>query len=346
MMQKLSFHRLTAGLGLVALITVTALVLDGSGWLAHWGFSALTLAIVLGMAVGNTVYPQMAIHCHDGVAFSKAKLLRLGIMLYGFRLTVQQIAAVGVAAIVSDVLMLVSTFLLAWWLGRRWLKMDEDTVILIGAGSSICGAAAVMATEPLLKAHTAKVTVAVAAVVIFGTVGIFLYPQMHAWGWWPLDSNHYGVYIGSSVHEVAQVVAAGRSISPEVADTAVTTKMIRVMMLAPFLVFLAAWLKRGRHGSAGVSGSRLSASIPWFAFVFIGVALFNSLHWLPESWVRVLTWLDTVLLAMAMAALGLTTHVAAIRQAGPKPLLLGLLLLLWLVLAGGFLQYGLVFFMC
>lgn len=322
------------GLTLVGLLTFMAIGLEQTGYTAHLGLSALTLAIILGMLLGNTLYPRLSPHFHSGVLLSKGPLLRWGIILYGMRLTFQQIAAVGAGSLLSDAVMLISTFLLAYHLGTRWLKLDRDTAILIGAGSSICGAAAVMATEPILRAQANKVTVAVATVVIFGTIAMFLYPLIHAGHFLPITDKAFGLYIGSSVHEVAQVVAAGREINPEVANVAVTTKMIRVMMLAPFLVILSIWLAR----QGGPAQSKTKITVPWFAFGFIAMAGFNSLNLLPTTWVDALIYLDTLLLTMAMTALGLTTHFKAIREAGLKPLLLGLVLFLWLMLAGAGLQ--------
>lgn len=322
------------GLFVAAGIAALAWWLSQQAWMHRMGFSMLTLAIVLGMLLGNTVYPRWEKATGAGILFSKNRLLRLGIILYGFRLTLQQVLAVGMNSIVADAMMLTGTFLLACWLGLRWLKMDRDTVMLMGAGAGICGAAAVIATAPVLRADADRVAVAVATVVIFGTVGIFLYPQIYAWQWWPMSDSAFGVYIGSSVHEVAQVVAAGKAINAEVADIAVTTKMIRVMMLAPFLLLLSFWL--ARRGKA--DGEAKTLVIPWFAVAFIGVVLFNSLHLLPLNLVSALIEIDTWLLAMAMASLGLTTRFAALRQAGSKPLLLGALLMLWLVAGGGLLE--------
>ena len=148
----------------------------------------------------------------------------------------------------------------------------------------------------------------------------------------PLDQADFGVFVGSTVHEVAQVVAAGRAISPQAADAAVIAKMVRVMMLAPLLLGLSAWLARGR----GARGTRAKIAVPWFAFGFIGMVGFNSLHLLPIWLVDALVRLDTVLLAMAMAALGLTTHASALRRAGLRPMLLASLLFAWL-LGGGLL---------
>lgn len=321
----------TPGLLLILAITCVSLGIDKLGWGQSIGFSALTLAIVLGMIIGNFFYTPIADVCFKGVTFSKGKILRLGIILYGFRLTFQQIADVGVQGIAVDAIMLTSTFFLTIWLAIKVFKLDRDSAILIGSGCSICGAAAVMATEPLLKSEAHKVTVAVAVVVVFGTVCIFLYPFLFHLGWFGLNGSQFGIYIGSSVHEVAQVVAAGKSINQDVANNAVIVKMIRVMMLAPFLLFLSFYLSRKNHDEQ----SKGKISIPWFALWFIIVAGFNSFHWLPESVVHGLVLLDTWLLAMAMAALGVTTHFAAIRHAGSRPIILGSIIFLWLVVGGG-----------
>ncbi|MFW0765081.1 YeiH family protein [Trabulsiella odontotermitis] len=320
------------GLALSALITGAALWGGSIPAVAGAGFSALTLAILLGMVLGNTVYPKIWQRCDGGVLFAKQHLLRLGIILYGFRLTFSQIADVGVSGIAIDVLTLASTFLLACFLGQKVFGLDKHTSWLIGAGSSICGAAAVLATEPVVKAESSKVTVAVATVVIFGTIAIFLYPAMYPLVAHWFSPETYGIYIGSTMHEVAQVVAAGHAISPDAENAAVIAKMLRVMMLAPFLLLLAARVKQ--LAPAG-KGQNSKITIPWFAILFIVVAIFNSFHLLPKAVVELLVTLDTVLLAMAMAALGLTTHVSALKKTGAKPLLMALLLFVWLIVGGG-----------
>ena len=333
------------GLALSGALAALAMVLGRVTWLQSHGLSALTLAIVLGMLVGNTVYPlapRVAVGSSAGVTLAKQSLLRLGVVLYGLRLTVQDIGHVGIAGVAIDALVLGSTFALACIIGTRWLGLDRKTAMLIGAGSAICGAAAVMATEPVIKARAEQVTVAVATVVVFGTLAIFLYPALFElnqhWALIPGGASGFGIYVGSTIHEVAQVVAAARSVGPDAANSAVIAKMVRVMMLAPFLVMLSAGLSRHsarRSGTAtdeGQAAGRLT--VPWFAFGFVGVVLLNSLQWLPTSVAAVTTEIDTALLAMAMAALGLTTHIGAIRKAGPKPLMLALILFAWLIGGG------------
>ncbi|OBV38847.1 YeiH family protein [Janthinobacterium psychrotolerans] len=327
---------LLPGLLLSALLAWAAIELGKLPWLVRHGLSALTVAILLGIILGNTIYTRWAPACGAGVQFSRQALLRLGIVLYGFKLTFQDVGQVGLAGIAIDALVLVSTFALAMLLGIKVFRLDRDSAMLIGAGSSICGAAAVMATEPVLRARGEDVTVAVATVVVFGTLSIFLYPMLYQLnlGWHLLGTAPaaFGVYIGSTVHEVAQVVAAGKAIGQDAANAAVIAKMVRVMMLAPFLLTLSALLARGKNAHSGAA--RAGLAIPWFAFVFVAVVAFNSLGLLPAALVTAVNGLDTVLLAMAMAALGLTTHWSAIRRAGCKPLLLAGLLFCWLV-AGG-----------
>ena len=327
-----SLWHFVPGLALTAALTGAALWAGSFPAIAGAGFSALTLAILFGMVVGNTVYPKIWQPCDGGVIFAKQHLLRLGIILYGFRLTFAQIADVGVSGILIDVLTLSSTFFIACFLGQKVFGLDKHTSWLIGAGSSICGAAAVLASEPVVKAEASKVTVAVATVVIFGTIAIFLYPAMYPLLAHWFTPETYGIYMGSTMHEVAQVVAAGHAVSPDAENAAVIAKMLRVMMLAPFLLFLAARVKQ--LTPAG-NGEKSKITIPWFAIMFILVAVFNSFHLLPKAVVDMLVTLDTVLLAMAMAALGVTTHVSSLKKAGAKPLLMALMLFVWLIVGGG-----------
>ena len=353
------------GIALTGALAALAIELGKLSWLQANGISALTLAIVLGMLIGNTVYPRLASASADGVIFSKQTLLRAGIILYGLRLTFQDIAGVGISGVAIDIVVLGSTFVLSWWAGTRIFGLDRRTAMLIGAGSSICGAAAVMATEPVVRGRAEQVTVAVSTVVVFGTLDIFLYPAMYhlnsRYHLLAMSPTAYGIYAGSTIHEVAQVVAAGRAIADAAANTAVITKMVRVMMLAPFLIILSTYLSRTPHGNDDVdapptgdaspspagdasppraSQHRGRIVIPWFALGFVAVAGLNSLAVLPHAFVSTAVDVDTGLLAMAMAALGATTHVSAVRTAGIKPLALAALLFLWLIFGGVVINVG------
>jgi len=328
----------SAGVALTGALALASIVLARLPLIERNGLSALTLAIVLGMLVGNWVLGAGESRFTAGIAFGKQTLLRFGIVLYGLRLTFQDIAHVGVAGLLIDTIMLSCTFLLAWWVGTRWFQLDRTTAMLIGAGSAICGAAAVMATDPVVRGRADQVAVAVSTVVVFGTSAIFLYPFLYHLNlvhhFVAMNAGAYGIFAGSTIHEVAQVVAAGRAVSDGAADTAVITKMVRVMMLAPFLLMLSAYLTR----SGGETRSRLT--IPWFALWFAAVAALHSLVRLPAHWVGAAVSADTAVLAMAMAALGLTTHRSAIGKAGLKPIALGALLFVWLIAGGTLVNLG------
>jgi len=228
--------------------------------------------------------------------------------------------------------MIVSTFLIAYLLGTKVFKLDRQTAILIGAGSSICGAAAILATEPVIRAPAHKVTIAVATVVVFGTISMLIYPLLYPY--LGLTEHAYGIFAGSTIHEVAQVVVAGHSISDAAAGTAVIEKMLRVMLLAPFLLVLS-FVVQGKK-----EGHKQSITIPWFAFLFIAVSGINSLNIIPTALTNLFIQLDTILLTMAMAALGLRTHLGAIRQAGVKPLLLAAILFVFLIIGGLYINEG------
>jgi uncharacterized integral membrane protein (TIGR00698 family) len=316
------------GLALAATVAGAGMFAARLPALQALGLSALTLAIVSGIAVGNTVFPAIAARSGAGVDFAKGMLLRTGIVLYGFRVTFQDIAGVGLEGVLIAVAMVGLVFGLAVLLGTRVFKLDRETAMLIGAGSAICGAAAVMATEPVVRGQAHKVSVAVATVVVFGTLGMFLYPWLYPH--LGLGEHAFGVYAGSTIHEVAQVVVAGRAVGEVAGSAAVIEKMLRVMLLAPFLLLLSSRLSRGADKGNGKTG----IVVPWFAVLFIAVAGFNSLRLLPAAAVDVLVQIDTVLLAMAMAALGLRTHVGAIRQAGIRPQLLASALFVFLLVGG------------
>ena len=325
--------QIVPGLALVALMAGAAFVLAQQSWFQSMSMGPLTLAIVLGIVAGNTVLRNQSAILADGIFLAKGSLLRLGIILYGFGITFQQVSAVGANGVLLDAIMIASTFALAQLIGRRWMKMEKETAILIGAGASICGAAAVLATEPVVKGRSDQVSVAVATVVIFGTISMFLYPLMY-----PLlgmTEHQYGIYVGSTIHEVAQVVAAGQAISTEAANSAIIEKMVRVMMLAPFLLILANIRLPNRSINAGLGKKeRQKLVIPWFAVLFLVAAAVNSVIAMPAMATNAIRHVDLFLLTMAMTALGLSTQMSAIRRAGLRPLILAGCLFAFLTIGG------------
>jgi uncharacterized integral membrane protein (TIGR00698 family) len=319
-----------SGVWFVSLFAFASMYIAGMPFVSAMGISPLVVAILFGMIYGNSLRHKLPSEWVPGVVFSSKNILRFAIVFYGFRVTYQQVFAVGVEALIVDAVIVIGTFVLGWQLGVKVFKLDRDSSMLIASGASICGAAAVIATEGTLKSEAHKVSMAVATVVLFGTVAMFLYPILYNSGILGFDAKTYGIYAGATIHEVAQVVVAGNAVGAEAGDTAVIVKMTRVMMLAPFLVALAFFLSRGTQKSTEKS----KIMIPWFAVYFLIVVGFNSLNLLPKAAVDTINTIDTFLLAMAMAALGIETNLNKIKNVGMKPIYLALTLFAWLVFGG------------
>ncbi|TMM47904.1 YeiH family protein [Colwellia ponticola] len=332
-------------LPIIALLAITLATIEQVSAL---GLSALPLAIILGMLYGHLSLREEDEQDQRFSTFCKQKLLRIGIVLFGFGLSFQQIIAVGWQAVAIDFLVIATVFSVGTFVGIKVLKLHRDLAILTAAGSAICGAAAVLATESVLKPKQEHITIAIATVVLFGTVAMFSYPFIYQWV--GISDKAFGIYIGSTAHEVAQAVAAGQSINGETMQTAVVVKLIRVMMLAPFILMLSAVLgrlSRRAKNTAGINSLGIAnydadkksiITIPWFVFGFIATAMINSIVILPEFIKVAFSFASQFSLAMAMAALGAQTQWSTIKAAGPKPLILALLLFIILMFGGFFLN--------
>lgn len=331
-------HHTFNGIFFAFLFALSSDYLAGISWIKAHGFSPLVIAIVLGMMYGSTLRRHLPHEWTPGIQFCAKRILRLAIVLYGFRLTFQDVYQVGVHGFTLDLAIVVLTMMIGAFVGVKLFKIDRDIALLISSGAAICGAAAVLATEGVLKSEPYKAAFAVITVVLFGTIGMFLYPFLQHMNFFGLNETQYGIYVGATIHEVAQVVVAGAAVSPEAGNIAVIVKMTRVMLLAPMLVVLGFYLSkccRGERHSPDNNSNALK-SIPWFAIMFIVVVGFNSLHLLPESLVNFINNLDTFLLTMAMAALGIETNFSKVKQIGLKPIYLAFFLFAWL-LGGGYL---------
>jgi len=328
-----SIARFIYGLSIISIMALSAIWISNIDLLKNFGISPFIIAIVLGIFVSNTFTSLLNI-CQPAIKFSIKRVLRLAIILLGFGITFQQIVEIGWQGIFVDIFMLGSTFYLAWYVGRKVYKLDRDTTLLIGAGSSICGASAVLATEGILRADTSKAVVAVGTVTLFGTIAMFLYPFLFTNGFLPdIGDKHYGIFVGATIHEVAQVTAAGYGISEVAGENAVVTKLARVMLLAPTLILLSYLLVR-KNSKATNTVTLKNVTIPWFVIGFIIVSGFYSLNIVPEPLVTNIQSFNLVLLTIAMTALGFETRISKIKKAGITPILLGLILFIWLFSAG------------
>lgn len=337
------------GILLIALFSFAAFYIAEIPFVKSLSFSPLIVGIILGMLYANSLRNRLPETWVPGIKFCTKQILRAGIVLYGFRLTLTQVAAVGLPAVMIDTIIVAGTIFLGVWLGKL-LKMDKDTSLMTATGSAICGAAAVLGAEPVVKCEGHKTAIAVSTVVIFGTISMFLYPILYRAGMLDaLGDTGVAIYTGSTLHEVAHVAGAGNAMDPTdtlgIAGTATITKMIRVMMLAPVLVIMSfALAGRKKAATEGGTTQKSKITIPWFAFGFIGIICLNSLlqYLFGVDSVKeiplngAIEYIDTFMLTMAMTALGTDTSMEKFKQAGAKPFLLAGLLYIWL-LGGGYL---------
>ena len=322
------------GILLITLFSCAAFYIGDMDFVKSLSFSPMIVGIILGMLYANSLRNNLPKTWVPGIQFCSKRVLRFGIILYGFRLTFQDVTAVGIPAVIIDAIIVGGTIGLGMLIGRL-MKMDRGITLLTSVGSAICGAAAVLGAESAIRTKPYKTAVAVSTVVIFGTLSMFLYPILYRNGIFALSPEQMGIYAGSTIHEVAHVVGAGNAMGDEVASIAIIVKMIRVMMLVPVLLIIT-WAVAKAAAANGSEGEKGKINIPWFAILFLVVIAFNSFVLLPESVVSFINTFDTFLLTMAMTALGAETSIEKFKKAGAKPFVLALVLQLWL-LTGGYL---------
>jgi len=332
-----------SGIVFVAIFAAAATFIADLSYLKSLGISPLVIGIVIGIFYANTLNNQTPLAWQSGITFSAKKILRFAIVFYGFRITFQEIAEVGIEGFLVSLIMLSSTLILGTWIGYKLFKMEKDTSILTASGASVCGAAAVLATEPVVKAQEHKTAIAVSMVVLFGTLSMFLYPILYtaifenATGFFHMSPKEFGIYVGGTIHEVAQVVAVPASIPnapEEMANAAVIVKMTRVILIAPMLILLGFYLAYSAKKEGGEHNGKMKLVIPWFAVYFIAVAGFNSLHIVPQNIVGVINEIDTFLLTMAMTALGMGTVFSKFKGLGLAPVYTSSAMFAWLVIGG------------
>jgi uncharacterized integral membrane protein (TIGR00698 family) len=243
-------------------------------------------------------------------------------------LTAGQIVEIGSRGVSIIVAALLATFAFSIWMGTQ-LGVHPKLTQLIAAGTSICGASAIIATNAVTNADDEDVAYAVACVTVFGSVAMFSYPLLP--GILHLDAHAFGLWAGASIHEIAQVVAAAFQDGQQAGEFGTVAKLSRVMLLAPVIITMGLWGARKakrRKSDAGMSSAR--PPMPWFVLGFAALMGINSLVAIPaeaKAWTVTGT---TFLLSIALAAMGLETDIGKLRAKGLRPALLGLLAFLFI----------------
>jgi uncharacterized integral membrane protein (TIGR00698 family) len=302
---------LLPGTALAAAVACAALAIRSlTGWMA---LSPLILSIVIGILIRSLVTLPSA--ATAGLGFSVRHILRFGIILLGFQVTATQILSLGGAGILLVGLTLACTFFAIRWVGRR-MGIDPSLTDLIAAGTSVCGASAVIAANAAVRGKQEHVAYAVACVTLFGSISMLIYPLLAQ----PLglEPRAYGLWTGATIHEVAQVVAAAFQGGDVSGEFGTISKLARVVMLAPLVMTLAISLRAGPS-----SRYRTVVPMPWFVLGFLMTMLVNSAASVPPDVSHALAAGTNFLLSTALAAMGLQTNMRQLRREGWRPLALG-----------------------
>lgn len=310
-----SFPAKLPGIALAAIVAASAFLLKATGLPMIGSLSALMLAILLGMLIRNLVgRPEAA---RAGLSAALRAPLRLGIVLLGLQVTLSEIFAIGWAGLAILTFAVGATFLFTLWLGGR-LGVPRGLTTLIAAGTGVCGASAIVAANTVVRDSDESVAYALATVTLFGTVAMFSYPLLATM--LPLGELAYGLWSGASVHEVAQVVAAGFARGDVSGEFATVSKLARVLMLAPLVLLMGVWAHQLSTRVDAVSGR---APMPWFVFGFLAMVIVAGTGWITPDLRAGAGLVTQTLLAFALAAVGLETDLRKLVAQGWRPLALG-----------------------
>jgi uncharacterized integral membrane protein (TIGR00698 family) len=279
----------------------------------------VTIAILIGLVVGRVPAVRSAA-LGPGLAFAAEKLLRLGIVLLGAKLSVQQIAGIGVpaAAIIAVTMAAALTIVLVL---SRLAAVDGRLAVLLAVGAAVCGNTAIIATAPVISARTRDVAYAVATVTLFGTIAVFVYPLIGHTA--RLGDAVFGLWAGIAINDTSQVVAASSAYSPGAFEVATVVKLIRNTLMAPLLVAIA-WIWSRRTGTSGDTRTGLRRAVPLFVLGFLALSALRSTGLVDGGLAATLETAARALILVALAAVGLNVRLEELQSVGPRPILIGL----------------------
>lgn len=324
---------LAPGLLVTALVAMSAAFLGG-----HYKGSILLFALLLGLALHFVSENE---RCAAGIQFASGTVLRLGVALLGLRLTYTHLSDLGWQTVAALVVAVGLTLLLGSVLARLF-KVDSSLGYLIGGATAICGASAALAISSVLPKNPElerDTSLTVVGVTVMSTVAMVLYPLITQWlGFNAVTS---GKFIGATIHDVAQVVGAGYSLSPEAGDAATMTKLMRVALLMPVLVLVSLLVRARNVVKSGGGISAKAPLLPWFTVAFVVLMLVNSTGWVPPVVQSGASDVSQVFLVLAIAGVGLKTSLQDITQLGWRPVLMMVVVTLFLALiAASYLSWG------
>jgi uncharacterized integral membrane protein (TIGR00698 family) len=255
-----------------------------------------------------------------GLRFASQRILRLGIILLGARLSLGEIARIGLPATGLIVITMAVSFGVVLLVARA-VKVEGRLAVLIAVGSAVCGNTAIVATAPVIGARAREVAYAVATITLFGTLAVFFYPAIgRALG---LSQTTFGLWAGVAVHDTSQVIATGAAYGPGALDVATVVKLIRNALMAPLLLLIATvWAARSQE-AAGPTGRSLRRALPWFVLGFLALAALRTLGAISPDQAATLDLVARTLILVALAAVGLSIRVGELRETSWRPLAVG-----------------------
>ena len=314
--------RMTAGNRYIARIkplgpglVIAGLVALAASWLAeHYGAPVMLFALLLGIAVN---FLSQDPRCQPGLEFASRTILRFGVALLGMRITFDQIQSLGVGVLALTACAVVLTIASGWLLARS-ARLEASFGALTGGAVAICGASAALAIAAVLPrgpTHERDTVMTVVVVTALSTIAMIVYPLVAtAIGF---DSRGAGVFLGATIHDVAQVVGAGYSISDDAGDTATIVKLFRVALLLPAVLVISFLFRANQQSHANVTRPPL---LPMFLVAFAALVIINSSGWVPQSVNAGLQEASRWCLVTAIAALGTKTSLGDLARVGWRPI--------------------------
>ncbi|MBK5252796.1 MAG: putative sulfate exporter family transporter, partial [Peptostreptococcaceae bacterium] len=299
-----NYKRYIPGILFTLIISLSSILLNNI-MKKHINLEALTLAIIIGILYNNLIGVQAGLE--PGVKFTLKKLLKVGIVLLGFKLSISSLFKLGPTILIMVVIYVISALLLSYLLGRVF-KIDSRLSALLGVGSCICGASAVVAMAPCINAEDEDAVVAVSIVSFLGAIGVIAYSAIAVSGI-SISPTQYGVWSGISLHGVAHALAAAFALGDLSGEMGTFVKMTRVLMLVPVSLILSMVF-------AKKNGKREKAKFPTYVLFFVLAGIINSVGIIPESLTKLFVQTSSLLILMAMTAMGLSVNFKDIVNRG------------------------------
>jgi len=279
----------------------------------------VTVAILLGAIVAAVAGRRLAL-LDPGLRFAAQRVLRLGIVLLGARLSLAEIARIGLPATGLILVTMAVSFVVVVAVARL-VRVEARLAILIAVGSAVCGNTAIVATAPVIGARARDVAYAIATITLFGMVAVFLYPAIGRLA--GIEEHAFGLWAGLAVHDTSQVVATSAAYAPEALDVATVVKLIRNALMAPLLLVIAAvWATRA-HGVVGSVRGGVRRAVPLFVLGFLALAALRSIGLIDAGQAVTLDTVARAFVLVALAAVGMSIRFGELRETSWRPLAVG-----------------------